>query len=97
MDEAKTYLIAYDIPDDRRRSRIADILLSYGRRVQESVFIVEARGAKYLRMRDAVLTILDKRRDSFIICDLGQSKSAKHRITKYGIGSDLGEEKLLVF
>lgn len=32
------YLVCYDIPDDRRRNRLAETLLNYGQRVQESVF-----------------------------------------------------------
>lgn len=32
------YLIAYDIADDGRRLRVANLLLDFGRRVQESVF-----------------------------------------------------------
>ncbi len=33
-----TYVIAYDIPDDRRRERVARVLLNFGRRIQKSVF-----------------------------------------------------------
>lgn len=33
-----TYLVVYDIEDDRVRSRVASLLEGYGRRVQESVF-----------------------------------------------------------
>ncbi len=32
------YVITYDIPDDRRRKKIADLLEGYGKRVQYSVF-----------------------------------------------------------
>lgn len=32
------YLIAYDISDDKRRKKIADLLEGYGKRVQFSVF-----------------------------------------------------------
>ncbi len=32
------YLISYDIPDDKRRGKIANCLLDYGKRVQYSVF-----------------------------------------------------------
>lgn len=32
------YTIAYDIPDDGRRAKIANLLKSYGERVQLSVF-----------------------------------------------------------
>jgi CRISPR-associated protein Cas2 len=31
-------VVVYDIPDDRRRDRLATCLEGYGRRVQESVF-----------------------------------------------------------
>jgi len=34
------YLISYDIPDDKRRSKIAHLLEGYGERVQYSVFEV---------------------------------------------------------
>lgn len=32
------YIISYDIPDDKRRQKIAKILLNFGDRVQYSVF-----------------------------------------------------------
>jgi CRISPR-associated protein Cas2 len=31
-------VVVYDIPDDRRRTKLADFLEGYGRRVQYSVF-----------------------------------------------------------
>ncbi|WP_337845725.1 CRISPR-associated endonuclease Cas2 [Thermus sp.] len=34
----KPYAIAYDIPDDNRRIKLATLLKSYGERVQLSVF-----------------------------------------------------------
>jgi len=32
------YIVSYDIPDDRKRNRIAKTLLDFGKRVQYSVF-----------------------------------------------------------
>jgi len=32
------YLITYDIPSNKRRTKLANLLLDYGERVQESVF-----------------------------------------------------------
>jgi len=32
------YIVSYDIPDDKRRIKLAKILKDYGDRVQESVF-----------------------------------------------------------
>lgn len=33
------FVIAYDISDDRRRERVAKVLLNFGERTQKSVFI----------------------------------------------------------
>ncbi len=32
------YLVSYDIPDDKKRNRLAKIMLDFGARVQYSVF-----------------------------------------------------------
>ncbi|MEN9224407.1 MAG: CRISPR-associated endonuclease Cas2 [Thermostichus sp. HHBFW_bins_43] len=32
------YVVAYDIPSDKRRKKVSDLLEGYGRRVQYSVF-----------------------------------------------------------
>ncbi len=32
------YIVSYDIPDDRKRTRVAKTMLDYGTRVQYSVF-----------------------------------------------------------
>lgn len=34
----RLFVISYDIPDDRRRLKVANLLKSYGERVQYSVF-----------------------------------------------------------
>ena len=35
---ARLYAVAYDIPHDNRRTKLANVLKSYGERVQYSVF-----------------------------------------------------------
>jgi len=32
------YVVSYDVPDDRKRDKVAKILLDFGKRVQYSVF-----------------------------------------------------------
>ncbi|MEX1368624.1 MAG: CRISPR-associated endonuclease Cas2 [Nannocystaceae bacterium] len=39
-------LVAYDIPDDRRRTKVSKALVRMGRRVQYSVFIVRRGSAE---------------------------------------------------
>lgn len=45
------YVVAYDIPDDKRRKKVADLLEGYGKRVQYSVFECLLTSAKYDELR----------------------------------------------
>ncbi len=51
-------VVSYDIPDDRRRTRLAHALKDFGQRVQYSVFEcrVEPAGLDALRRRVETLT-----------------------------------------
>lgn len=72
-------LVAYDVADDRRRDAIARLLSSYGDRVQFSVFIVDARPARLVRIRDQLAGLIDKDQDSLLFCDLGPLGAGAHR------------------
>lgn len=74
-DAPRRYLIAYDVADDRRRGRVAKRLSSYGDRIQFSVFIVDARPAKVLRLRTSLTDMIEVETDSVILCDLGPLSS----------------------
>jgi CRISPR-associated protein Cas2 len=45
------YLISYDIPVDKRRTRVATLLEGHGRRVLESVFECDLTGAEYQQLQ----------------------------------------------
>lgn len=70
-DHRRFYVISYDIPSDRRRTRVAKELLGYGDRIQYSVFIVILRPAKLHRLRDALKRLIRASEDSIAIFDLG--------------------------
>lgn len=78
-DAARRYLVAYDIGDDRRRSRIAKRLQEYGDRVQYSVFVVDVRPARLVRLRTLLEDLLDESADSVLLCDLGPVASVHDR------------------
>ena len=61
-DDARRTLIAYDVPSDRRRAKLAKLILSYGDRIQYSVFIVDAAPAKVRRIKDEVQELIDPER-----------------------------------
>ncbi|MBV8885489.1 MAG: CRISPR-associated endonuclease Cas2 [Chroococcidiopsidaceae cyanobacterium CP_BM_RX_35] len=45
------YVVAYDIPSDKRRKKVADLLEGYGRRVQYSVFECVLTASQYKEMQ----------------------------------------------
>jgi CRISPR-associated protein Cas2 len=45
------YVITYDIPVDKRRKKVSDLLEGYGRRVQYSVFECVLTAAKYTELK----------------------------------------------
>ena len=45
------YLVTYDIPCDKRRKKVSDLLEGYGQRVQYSVFECVLSPAKYKELR----------------------------------------------
>ena len=70
-DDVRRVLVAYDVPSDRRRSRVAKKLLKYGDRIQYSVFVVDAAPAKLMRMRGELDDVIDPEEDSVLLCDVG--------------------------
>jgi CRISPR-associated protein Cas2 len=54
------YVAAYDIARDSRRTRVAEILLEYGRRVQRSVFEIEVAPEELDELRFRVGLLLAK-------------------------------------
>ncbi len=74
-------LITYDITDDKRRKKIGNILESYGKRVNESVFECELKdGSSKREMMDRLLKELDTKEDSlriYNVCDNCLQKSVE--------------------
>ena len=58
------YTISYDIPDDKRRLKIAKILLDYGPRVQYSVFEAQLDTAALDRLRKRIADHVEPAEDS---------------------------------
>ncbi len=45
------YVITYDIPSDKRRKKVSDLLEGYGRRVQYSVFECQLEQHQYQELQ----------------------------------------------
>ena len=86
-------LVAYDVVDDRRRTRLAKVLESYGDRIQYSVFLVDLTPAQEVRMRAKVRSVIDERDDSVLFCRLGATKSeGTSRISYLGCRREITED-----
>ncbi len=70
-DAVHRYVIAYDIASDSRRVRVAKTLESYGDRLQYSVFLIDTKPARMVRLQSAVTAQMDLSTDSLLVCDLG--------------------------
>jgi CRISPR-associated protein Cas2 len=57
-------LISYDIPSNKRRTKIAKILEDYGERVQYSVFECDLSAKHLARLRKELKAVLNEEEDS---------------------------------
>lgn len=71
----RLYLIAYDISDDKRRTRVFETLKDHGEHVQFSVFFCELSPPELVRLRSLLAEAIDHRADQIIVLDLGDQQS----------------------
>ena len=73
------YVVAYDIPNNRRRKKIGDALEAYGKRVNYSVFEIQVKSnSKKRKLESELLEILKPKEDSlrfYHLCESCVSKS----------------------
>lgn len=70
-----TWIIAYDVSDDRRRARLLKRLKQFGLPVQRSVFLVEGSRAVVQRLTDTLAGCLDSATDQLCAWPLKQEWS----------------------
>ena len=89
-----TYLICYDIEDDRDRARVAKLLERCGQRVQYSVFEVHlARAEELDRLKDRLREILaDEAADVRFYRLTADAVAASHRLD----GASIGQRDLVI-
>lgn len=75
------YLVCYDIntvdkADDRRLRRVAKYMETHGVRVNKSVFEVTMNTSRFQYVRQGLLDLIDRDRDSVIIYEIVGAKEA---------------------
>ncbi len=81
------YVIVYDIPCNKRRKKIADLLEGYGQRVQYSVFECVLFPEKYKELKRRLRKRIKTKEDSIRIYPL--KSSALSRVEIWGASPPL--------
>ena len=77
-------VVSYDVPNDRRRTRLAHALRDFGERVQLSVFECLLEAADLDRLRERILREIELSEDSVRIYPLCETCRAK--VELHGLG-----------
>lgn len=81
----RLFVISYDITDDDRRSDVADALLSYGRRIQYSVFECALGETAAVKLRVQIDGLIHHTEDQVLFLDLGPLEGrAREAVTALG-------------
>jgi CRISPR-associated protein Cas2 len=83
------YVICYDIADDGRRNRVAQALLNFGKREQESVFVAYLDDELAGRMKERMAELVDTNWDRVHIFEL--CEACGRRGTVIGAGEVAAE------
>ncbi len=83
------YIVAYDIPSDKRRQKVANLLEGYGKRVQYSVFECVLTQAKYNELHQRLKRKIELTEDNVRFYPL--SRHTLNQVEILGIGLPLTE------
>jgi CRISPR-associated protein Cas2 len=78
------YVITYDIPCNKRRKKVADLLEGYGQRVQYSVFECQLSTEKYQNLRRQLRKKLKLEEDNVRFYPL--SRHTLSQVETWGVG-----------
>ncbi len=70
-----TWLVCYDISDDKRLRRVADVCEDFGVRLQYSVFECDLDAGEKTTMESKLLEVIDQRADQVLFIQLGPAQS----------------------
>ena len=69
-----TYLVCYDISDEKRLRRVAEVCSDFGLRLQYSVFECELNESEKVLMEGKLREIIDLEKDQVLYVSLGPSQ-----------------------
>ena len=83
------YVVAYDIPSNKRRRNVSNLLEGYGKRVQYSVFECVLTSNKYNELRKRMKLRVNLHEDSIRFYPL--SGHTWNQVEAWGVGQPIAE------
>jgi len=75
-----SYLVTYDICDDKRLRRVFQIMRGYGDHLQYSVFECQLTPADLVRLRAELASVIHHHDDQVLFVDLGPTEGRGERV-----------------
>ncbi|MHB1329595.1 MAG: CRISPR-associated endonuclease Cas2 [Gemmatimonadales bacterium] len=72
MTLRRRYVISYDVSDDKRRTRLYQLLLAYGNHVQFSVFLADLTPQELIILRGKIRDAVNEVEDQCLLVNLGR-------------------------
>ncbi len=85
-------LIIYDICNNKKRVKFANVLSGYGTRVQKSAFEAVLTKKKYKELLDKIPRYIDKTEDSVKIYQI----QGKGQVLSWGIEQEILQEDIII-
>ena len=70
----QTYIVSYDISDDKRLRKVFKTLRGWGNHLQYSVFRCELNQRELVELRDALSAIIHSHQDQVMFVDVGPAE-----------------------
>ena len=75
-----TYIVCYDISDDKRLRKVFKIMKAYGDHLQYSVFECQLTKSDLIQCRQRLTEIINHAHDQVLFIDLGPSEGRGERV-----------------
>ncbi|MGD9417384.1 MAG: CRISPR-associated endonuclease Cas2 [Verrucomicrobiota bacterium JB025] len=71
----RIYLCTYDVSDDKRRTKLFELLKDHGEHVQFSVFLCSLTTTEVKRLGATAMEIIHRDEDQLLVIDIGPDQS----------------------
>ena len=75
-----SYLVCYDICDDKRLRRVFKTVRGYGDHIQYSIFECQLNPADLVRLRTVLAAVIHHKEDQILFVNLGPSEGRGDRV-----------------